>query len=133
MTLEPAKRNVEGASTVAEEGPDCKDSMYIRGGLGARGENQEGILTVGENNGAVETVNRVALEEDLQAEADSVNLAEVVSTGAESGAEVEAVTRGIVGEENHDTGTGRAWVRRGRAISVTDNGLGVHGLDVSFV
>jgi len=90
-----------------------------------RGENKEGILTVGENNGAVEPVNWVALEEDLQAEANSINLAEIIGTGAESGAEVEAMTRGIVGEENHDTGPRRAGVRRRRTISVTDNCLGV--------
>ena len=98
--------------------------MGIGGGTGKTGKDKEGILTVGEDSDVAKRVNGVALEENLQAEADSKDLAEIVSAGAKSSAKVNALTSNITREENHDTRAGGARIRGGGAVCVTNHRTG---------
>lgn len=129
MALDPAERDGEQAGADAKKGPDSQDSMGIGGGTGKTGKDEEGILAVSENSDIAKRVNGVALEENLQAEADSKDLAEIVSAGAKSGAKVNALIR----EENHDTRASGARIRRSGAVCVTNHRTGVERQEISQV
>ena len=102
MALEKAKRDSEGAGADTKEGPDSEDNLGIGRGTGATGEDQESILAVSEDSDVTKREDGVALEENLETEADSKDLAEIVGAGAKGGANVNTLTSGIAGKENHD-------------------------------
>ena len=125
MPFEPAKRDREGARTVPQEGPDSTDSVNVGGGTGAGGEDLEGVLAVGKDSDVVKAVNGKALEESLEAEADSVDLAEVVGTGTESSAEVDAEGRVAVGKEDNCARASWPGVWGGGSVGVANHSPGI--------
>jgi hypothetical protein len=131
MPLEPAEGDREETGTAAEKGPDSKDSVGIGGRSFPGGEDQESVLAVGEDGDALELAGRVALEEDLQAEAYGVDLAEVVGARTKGSTHLDALVR--IGEEDNDAGASGARVRGGGTVCVADNGRGVEGLEVGPV
>ena len=82
-----------------------------------REERTWGVLAVGKDSDVVQSGNGKALEESLEAEADSVDLAEVVGTGTESRAEVDAEGRVAVGKEDNRAKLAQGLGRRNRRCS----------------
>jgi len=68
MALEPAKGDREEPGAVTEKGPDGEDSLDIRGGSGARGEDRQSVLAVGEDSNVPEVPDREEVKEDLKTE-----------------------------------------------------------------
>jgi hypothetical protein len=116
-----------------KKGPNGKNSMDVRGGGGTGRKDEEGVLTVGEDSNIMETVGGEEMKEGLEAEADGVDLAEVVGAAAEGSPEVDAQVSVSVWEEDNYTGAGGAWVWGGRAISVANEGIVVNGKEVGGV
>ena len=129
VALEPMKGDCEGASTVPQEEPDSSDNVNVGGGTGTRGD-LEGILTVGKDSDVAEAVYGKTLKEGLEAEADCIDLPEVVGARTQGSPEVNAQARATIRKEN---GRSWPWVRRGGTVGVTNHGLGIQRLQVSIV
>ena len=104
MALEPAKGDREEPGAVTEKGPDGEDSLDIRGGSGARGEDRQSVLAVGEDSNVPEVPDREEVKEDLKTETDSVDLGEVVGAVTKGSAEVDTEAGVVAWEEDGSAG-----------------------------